>query len=73
MISILGFVNFAAGLGTIYATLTPAFVGGPIDPVYASAILLLSIIGLLIYPLAYLYNRSKGIDLLLLFREVPPL
>jgi amino acid transporter len=72
VISALGLVVFLGSLGMIYASLTPAFTGAPIDPIYASMIVVFSLLGVLIYVVGYLYNRSKGIDLGLIFREVPP-
>jgi len=61
----------------IYATIQPAVTPLPTGPplVQALAYVLVpfaAIIALIIYAIAYIYHKRKGIDMRLGFKELPP-
>jgi APA family basic amino acid/polyamine antiporter len=53
-------------------SVAPVFTGAPINPIYVSAIFLTMVVGIVIYGIAYWYNRRIGIDMHLGFTEIPP-
>jgi APA family basic amino acid/polyamine antiporter len=55
------------------ATVQPVMTGMPISIEYLIFIAILVIIAAVYFIISYLYNKRRGIDLSLAFREVPPL
>ena len=41
-------------------------------PWYVTALIIIAAIAVLIYPVSYLINRRRGVDLGLAFRQLPP-
>lgn len=72
LISLLGALAIVSSALIGYATLTPAFVGAPINPSYLAAVPAITLIGILIYFGLYAYNKSRGINLSLIMKEIPP-
>ena len=72
LVTILGVLVFISNIFVTYATLTPAFTGGPLNPVYVSIVALISIVAIILYYISYAYHRSKGFDLALIYKEIPP-
>jgi len=73
MLSWLSLIVIAATLVMLYTASTNAVVGGPIS--YASmfaGVIGPMIAGVLIYFIAKAYRKSKGIDIDLIFKEIPP-
>jgi amino acid transporter len=70
--SILGAITLLTGAFVSIGTIAPQYTGAPVNPYYVLAILLTMGIGLLIYGIAYWYNRRIGIDMGVGFREIPP-
>jgi hypothetical protein len=73
VMSILGVLSaiFSVYLG--YSTLTPAYLGGPLQVDYLWVVLIITILGPIIYGISYYANKSKGIDLTEAFKMIPPL
>jgi amino acid transporter len=73
MLSWLSLIVMATTLYMLYCASTNAVVGGPIS--YASmftGVIGPMIAGVLIYFIARAYRKSKGIDISLIFKEIPP-
>jgi amino acid transporter len=72
VISLLGFGTLATGIFVGYTAASPAFTGSPINPIYVSVIGLTFLVGLLIYLVSYFYQKGKGFDITMRFKEIPP-
>lgn len=72
LMSIFGAVTAIISSFVALSTVLPQFTGAPVNPYYVGAIVLTMIIGLVIYAVAYSYNRSIGIDMRAGFSEIPP-
>jgi len=70
-LSILAMIGLAVEILFLYilATQTPL---GANSPAGLWTIAIIVAIGLAIYPISYLVNRQRGIDLRLIFAELPP-
>ena len=71
-------ISITGGLATIFfwilayeAVINPSITGA-VTPVTVGVIGLVAVIGFIIYAAAYYYNKSRGISLSLVFKEVPP-
>lgn len=76
-ITLLGVLGVVLSIFLIYATIQPAVTPLPTGPplVQALAYVLVpfaAIIALIIYAIAYIYHKRKGIDMRLGFKELPP-
>ena len=71
-IAILGLVTFLVGLFVATAAASPAYTGASVNPYYVAGLASVFIGGLAIYAVSYYYQKSKGVDLMLRFREIPP-
>jgi len=73
VISILGVVSAIFSVYIGYSTLTPAYLGGPLQAEYLWPVLIITILGPIIYGISYYANKRKGIDLNQTFKMIPPL
>ncbi|MDA4130815.1 MAG: APC family permease [Thaumarchaeota archaeon] len=72
VIALLGVATIIVAVFVAYTAASPVFTGAPVNPVYLAGLALVFIVGLVIYAIAYYYNKSKGFNLALRFAEVPP-
>jgi amino acid transporter len=72
VISILGVATFLIGLFVAIAAASPAYTGAPVDAYYIAGLVGVFVGGLGIYAISYYVNKSRGVDLMLRFREIPP-
>jgi amino acid transporter len=77
ILSILGIVGLVVSIFVAYSSVTPAVTpppsGPPLVHYLAYAIIPLTIIGgLIIYTVSFYYRKSKGMNLALSFKEIPP-
>jgi amino acid transporter len=72
LISILGLLTFVVSAIIAYATLTPAFQGGPLNFQNVLVVGAITVLGVAFYYISYFYNKQRGIDLNLTFKEIPP-
>lgn len=76
LITILGVAGLVASIFIAYSSVTPAvtpLVGSALVKDLAYAIVPLTIVvSLVIYTISYLYRKSRGINLDLTFKEIPP-
>ncbi len=72
VISLLGVGTLLTGAFVGITAASPAYTGSPINPVYISVIGLTFLVGLLVYVVSYYYHKSKGLDITLRFKEIPP-
>jgi len=56
-----------------YSSILPAYTGSPISPIYTASMLVLFVVALVIYAASYLYQKSKGVPIDLVAKELPPL
>jgi hypothetical protein len=54
------------------AAASPAYTGAAINPNYLIALVGVFAAGLLIYAVSYYYQKGRGVDLMMRFREIPP-
>jgi hypothetical protein len=77
IITILGIAGLALEIFISYATVLPAVTPPPSGPPIVGLLSFLfvpmvAIVGGVIYAAAYLYRKSQGLDLGLIFKQVPP-
>ena len=72
VVALLGVATIIVGVFVAYTAASPVFTGAPVDPVYLLGLAAVFVVGLIIYAIAYYYNKSKGFNLSLRFAEVPP-
>jgi len=77
IITILGIAGLIMEVFISYATVLPSVTPPPAGPLIVqllsySLVPIVAVAGVLIYASAYLYRRSQGLDLTLLFKQVPP-
>lgn len=72
LMSVFGAVTAIISAFVALATVLPQFTGAPVNPYFAGAIVLTMVIALVIYAIAYSYNKSTGIDMHAGFSEIPP-
>jgi hypothetical protein len=51
----------------------PALTGMPITPVYTASMLAIFVVAIVIYAISYFYQKSKGVPIDLVAKELPPL
>lgn len=71
VIVLVGAVNVVIGILVAYASLLPALVG-PLNPAYIGFVAGLFLLGFVIYYVAYAIQKTRGISLALLHKEIPP-
>ncbi|HMK82952.1 MAG TPA: hypothetical protein VK503_04490, partial [Candidatus Bathyarchaeia archaeon] len=77
VITVLGIVGLILEVFISYATVLPGVTPPPSGPLMVQLLSyafvpIVAVIGALIYAVAYLYRKSQGLDLGLLFMQVPP-
>jgi amino acid transporter len=72
VVAILGGATFVVGVFVAVAAASPAYTGAPVNPNYLAGLVSVFAGGLVIYAISYYYNKGKGIDLMLRFKEIPP-
>jgi amino acid transporter len=73
VISILGLITFITQPIILVASIQPVLTGMPISYGYLTFFGVIIVIAAVYFTASYYYNKSRGIDLSLAFREVPPL
>jgi amino acid transporter len=72
VIAILGLATFLVGVFVAVAAASPAYTNTPVNPDYIAGLASVFAGGLVIYAISYYYNKGKGVDLMLRFKEIPP-
>ena len=72
VIAILGAATFIVGVFVAIAAASPAYTGAPVDAYYIAGLVAVFVGGLVIYAISYYVNKSRGVDLMLRFKEIPP-
>jgi len=72
VIAILGTITFLTGIFVAFVAASPIFTGTAVNPYYLVGLASVFISGLIIYEISALYHKSKGLDLSLVFKQIPP-
>ncbi len=72
VVAILGAITLLTGIFVAYIAASPIFTGAPVNPVYLGGLVGVFVVGLLIYYVSSAYQKSKGIDISLRFKAIPP-
>jgi len=72
IVAILGVITLLTGIFVAYIAASPIFTGAPVNPYYMAGMIGVFVVGLVIYEVSALYQKSKGIDISLRFKQVPP-
>jgi len=72
VISLLGLGTFLTGLLVAIVAASPSFTGAAINPLYLAFLALTFLAGLVIYFVSYFLQKSRGVDITLRFKEIPP-
>lgn len=72
LIAILGVLTLLTGIFVAFIAASPIFTGAPVNPYYIIAMAVIFIVGLLAYEGSLHYQKSKGIDLSVRFKQIPP-
>jgi amino acid transporter len=72
-------ITIVATLGAIFSAITmivtvlPSYTGFPIDLMYFMPVVLMLVLATVIYAASYYYNKSKGLPVEMIGKEIPPL
>jgi len=73
VITILGIISLVVSAFFVYAMLYPAIPPlGTLSPLYIYVVLIMMGISFVIYYVSYAYHKSKGVQMALQFKEIPP-
>jgi amino acid transporter len=72
LVSVFGIVSMVLAFALGVISLLPAYTGAPINPLYISLIPAVFTMAIAIYGISYFANKSRGINLSMIFREIPP-
>jgi amino acid transporter len=72
VVAILGVITFFTGIFVAYIAASPIFTGVPINPYYLVGMIGVFVVGLIIYFVSAQYQKSKGIDMSMRFKRLPP-
>jgi hypothetical protein len=72
LISLLGGFTAIAGLGLVYASISPSIILTPLNAQLLGIPFGILGIGLVLYFISAAYRKRQGIDLSLAFKEIPP-
>jgi len=72
VISLLGLSTLLTGAFVAIVAASPSFTGAAINPVYLAFLVLTFVVGLVIYVISYYVQKSRGVDITLRFKEIPP-
>jgi APA family basic amino acid/polyamine antiporter len=73
VITPVGAVGGVLCLWVAISSMLPALTGMPITPVYTASMLAIFVAALVIYAISYFYQKSKGVPIDLVAKELPPL
>jgi len=73
LITLMGVIGGVLSLWVSFSSMLPAFTGSAISPVYTASMLAVFAIALVIYAISYAYQKSKGVPIDLVAKELPPL
>jgi amino acid transporter len=72
VIAILGVITFLTGIFVAVVAASPIFTGAPINPYYIIGLASVFVGGFVIYEASVYYHKSKGLDLAMRFKQIPP-
>ncbi|HUK49597.1 MAG TPA: APC family permease [Terriglobales bacterium] len=72
VVAILGVITFLTGLFVAYIAASPIFTNVPVNPYYLVGMIGVFAVGLIIYFVSAAYHKSKGIDMSMRFKQLPP-
>jgi len=72
IIAILGAITSVTGIFVALFAASPIFTGAAINPYYILGLISVFISGLIIYEISVHYHKSKGLDLSMRFKQIPP-
>ncbi|HUK27908.1 MAG TPA: APC family permease [Candidatus Acidoferrales bacterium] len=72
VVAILGVITFLTGLFVAYIAASPIFTGVPVNPFYLVGMIGVFVVGLVIYFISAAYQKSKGVDMSMRFKRLPP-
>ena len=72
LMSILGVACAIISIFNTIVPVMPVYTGAAVNPMYVVAILLTMLPAPIIYGIAYWYNRRRGLDMSVAYRELPP-
>jgi len=72
VVAILGVITLLTGIFVAYIAASPIFTGVPVNPYYLAGMVGVFVVGLLIYEVSTMYQKSKGIDISKRFSMIPP-
>ncbi|MGC9124204.1 MAG: APC family permease [Thermoplasmata archaeon] len=73
LMSIIAFIGLIFSTFTMISTILPSITGFPIEFSYFVPIIIAGILAIVIYVISYYYNKSKGLPVELIGKEIPPL
>jgi amino acid permease len=68
-----GVVGGVLCLWVAISSMLPALTDMPITPVYTASMLAIFVVAIVIYAISYFYQKSKGVPIDLVAKELPPL
>ncbi len=72
VISILGGVTLVTGIAVAGIAASPIFTNAPLNPLYLVGLGGVFVLGLVVYSISSAWNKRRGVDLSLRFKEIPP-
>lgn len=73
LMSIISFIGLIFSTFTMISTILPSITGFPIEFSYFIPLIIAGVIAIVIYIVSYYYNKSKGLPVELIGKEIPPL
>ncbi|MDT7892577.1 MAG: amino acid permease, partial [Thermoproteota archaeon] len=72
VLTIVGVIGGILSLWVSYSTILPSFTGAPLNPFYVAILLLVYVIALIIFAISYFVQKSRGVPMELIGKELPP-
>jgi len=73
VMSIIGIATAIIATSVATFTALPAYTGAPVNPLYVSVVLSMFVFALIYYMIVSWYNKRRGLDMSIAYRELPPL
>jgi amino acid transporter len=73
ILTLTGVIGGILSLWVSFSSMLPAFTGTSISPMYTASMLVVFAAALVIYAISYFYQKSKGVPIDLVAKELPPL
>jgi len=73
IMAVFGLLTFVISEAVAVFTALPAFTGAPLNPFYVSFMISVYIFAFVYYWIVAWYNKSRGLDMSVAYRELPPL